>query len=1227
MSNTEIQSLLKQRILILDGAMGTMIQRYKLQEEDFRGERFKEWPCDLKGNNDLLSLTQPHIIKEIHTQYLEAGADIIGTNTFSGTKTAMADYQMEALVYELNVAGAKLAREAADEMMAKRPDIPRFVAGALGPTNRTCSISPDVNDSSFRNISFDDLVEAYYEATQGLVDGGVDLLLIETIFDTLNAKAAIFAVQKYFDDHHKRLPIMISGTIIDKSRRTLSGQTIEAFYNSLRHANPLSIGLNCALGAKELRQHVEELSRISDTYISAYPNAGLPNEFGGYDETPDDMATDIVEWAQSGFLNIIGGCCGTTPDYIHAIKAAVEKYPPRKLPNIPVVCRLSGLEACTIEKGSLFVNVGERANVTGSARFKRLIKEEKFDEALEVVRQQVENGAQLIDVNMDEGLLDSKAVMIKFLNMVATEPDIAKVPIMVDSSKWEILEAGLKCIQGKAVVNSISLKEGEEKFIQQAKLIKQYGAAAIVMAFDEQGQADTKARKVNICTRAYHILTEQVGFPPEDIIFDPNIFAVATGIDEHNNYAVDFIEATREIKEALPHAMVSGGVSNVSFSFRGNNPVREAIHSVFLYYAIKAGMDMGIVNAGQLAIYEDLPEELRERVEDVVLNRRDDATDRLLEVTDKYKTGGSSQDDKQVAAWRDAPVEKRLAHALVKGITDYIEADTEEARLQAERPLHVIEGPLMDGMNIVGDLFGEGKMFLPQVVKSARVMKRAVAHLMPYIEADKSEADSSNSAGKILLATVKGDVHDIGKNIVGVVLQCNNFEIIDMGVMVPAETILKTAKEKNCDIIGLSGLITPSLDEMVHVAKEMERQGFEIPLMIGGATTSKVHTAVKIAPNYNHPAVYVLDASRAVGVAQSLLSLDLKTNYAKQISEEYAQIREKRASQKEQRRTFTLRQARANKFAINWENYTPPKPTFLGPKKFEAYPLEELRHYIDWTPFFKTWSLAGRYPKILDDNKMGAEARKLYNDAQAMLDQITTEKWLQASAVIGFFPANSVNDDDIVIYSDDTRTQVKATLHHIRQQMPKTKERPNMCLADLIAPIGVTDYIGAFAVTTGIGIEAHLARFEQAHDDYSSILLKALADRLAEAFAERMHERVRKEFFGYAPDEDFSNEELIKESYRGIRPAPGYPSCPEHTEKATLWALIQPDKNASITLTESFAMYPAAAVSGWYFSHPDSQYFGTGKIGKDQVEDYAKRKDMTMAEAERWLAPVLGYEV
>ncbi|MEN8218838.1 MAG: methionine synthase [Pseudomonadota bacterium] len=1216
-----LKTLLNQRILILDGAMGTMIQRYKLEEKDYRGERFKDWATDLKGNNDLLTITQPHIIKAIHTEYLEAGADIIETNTFNGTRIAMADYQMEDLVYEMNVGAAKLARQAADEMSAKTPEQPRFVAGILGPTNRTCSISPDVNDPSYRNITFDGLVEAYYEATQGLVDGGADLLLIETIFDTLNAKAAIFAVQKYFDDHNLRLPIMISGTITDTSGRTLSGQTTEAFWNSLRHAKPLSIGLNCALGAKELRQYVAELSRISETYVSAHPNAGLPNEFGGYDESPENMATEIAEWAQSGFLNIIGGCCGTSPDHIRAIREAVEKYPPRKLPDIPIACRLSGLEPCTIEKDSLFVNVGERANVTGSARFKRLIKEENYETALEVAREQVENGAQVIDVNMDEGLLDSKAVMTKFLNMVATEPEIAKVPIMVDSSKWDILEAGLKCIQGKPIVNSISMKEGEDKFIAQAKLIRRYGAAVIVMAFDEQGQADTKARKVEICQRSYQILTEQVGFPPEDIIFDPNIFAVATGIEEHNNYAVDFIEATAEIKQSLAHAMISGGVSNVSFSFRGNNPVREAIHSVFLYHAIKAGMDMGIVNAGQLAIYEDLPAELRERVEDVILNRRDDATDRLLEIADKYKAGGSRQDDKQDAAWRDAPVEKRIEHALVKGITNYIEADTEEARQQAERPIHVIEGPLMDGMNVVGDLFGAGKMFLPQVVKSARVMKKAVAHLMPYIEAEKGEDCAIQSNGKILMATVKGDVHDIGKNIVGVVLQCNNYEIIDLGVMVPTETILKTAREQQCDIIGLSGLITPSLEEMVHVAKEMERQGFEIPLLIGGATTSKVHTAVKIEPGYSHPVVYVPDASRAVGVAQNLLSA--KTDYAKQVKDEYAQIRERRASQKTQRKKITLQQARANKLALNW-NEAPPKPTFLGLKVFEDYSLEELRQRIDWTPFFRAWELAGRYPQILEDEKVGAEARILYKDAQAMLDQIIKEKWLTARAVIGFFPANSVNDDDIEVYSDDNRTEVKTVLHHIRQQMPK-KGKPNLCLADMIAPKGIADYIGAFAVTAGIGIDEHVARFEQDHDDHSSILLKALADRLAEAFAERLHERVRKEFWAYAPDEDFSNAELIKESYRGIRPAPGYPACPDHTEKATLWALIQPEKNAGIQLTESFAMFPTAAVSGWYFSHPEAQLFGTGKIEKDQVEDYAKRKGMT--EAERWLAPILGYDV
>jgi len=1218
-----IKSLLKQRILILDGAMGTMIQRHKLEEDDYRGERFKDWASDLKGNNDLLTLTQPHIIKEIYTQYLEAGADIIETNTFNGTRIAMADYQMEDLVYEMNFAATKLARQAADEMTAKTPDFPRFVAGVLGPTNRTCSISPDVNDPSFRNVSFDDLVATYYEATQALVDGGADLLLIETIFDTLNAKAAIFAVQKYFDDHQMSLPIMISGTITDASGRTLSGQTTEAFWNSLRHAKPLSIGLNCALGAKELRQYVEELSRISETYVSAHPNAGLPNEFGGYDETPEDMAIDIGEWAQSGFLNIIGGCCGTTPDHIRAIKAAVEKFPPRQLPDIPIACRLSGLEPCTITKDSLFLNIGERANVTGSARFKRLIKEENYETALDVAREQVETGAQVIDVNMDEGLLDSKAVMVKFLNLVATEPDIAKVPLMVDSSKWEILEAGLKCVQGKPIVNSISLKEGEENFIKQATLVRRYGAAVIIMAFDEDGQADTRARKFEICKRSYQIWVEKLGFPPEDIIFDPNIFAVATGIDEHNNYAVDFIEAIRDIKQHLPHALISGGVSNVSFSFRGNNELREAIHSVFLYYAIDAGMDMGIVNAGQLAIYEDLPAELRDRVEDVILNRRDDATELLLDIANKYKAGASTQDDSKALEWREAPVGKRLEHALVKGITQYIEEDTEEARQQAERPLHVIEGSLMNGMNVVGDLFGAGKMFLPQVVKSARVMKKAVAYLMPYIEAEKGGKIENN--GKILLATVKGDVHDIGKNIVGVVLQCNNFEIIDIGVMVPAETILKTAKEQNCDIIGLSGLITPSLDEMVHVATEMERQGFEVPLLIGGATTSRVHTAVKIAQNYSNPVVYVQDASRAVGVAQSLLSTRLKTNFAQNVSKEYAEIREEHAKKQLNKKKFSLQQARANKFTFNWEDYTPLKPTFLGVKVFEDYPLEELRNHIDWTQFFRTWELAGRFPQILDDEIVGTEARSLYEDALTMLDQIIKQKWLKARAVIGFFPANMVNDDDIQLYTDDNRTEVKTVLHHLRQQMPKTKQNPNLCLADFISP--KDDYIGAFAVTAGIGIDEHVSRFEQDYDDYNSILIKALADRLAEAFAERMHERVRKEFWAYSVDENFSNEELIKENYHGIRPAPGYPACPEHTEKTTLWQLLEPDKNAGITMTDSFAMLPTAAVSGWYIAHPNARYFGIGKVYKDQVEDYAKRKGMTVAEAERWLAPNLGYDV
>ncbi len=1221
-----IQQLLQNRILILDGAMGTMIQSYKLQEADYRGERFKDWHTDLKGNNDLLSLTQPAIIKEIHIKYLQAGADIIEANTFNANRVSMADYAMEDLTYEINVESAKLAKQACAEMTAQTPDKPRFVAGILGPTSKTCSISPDVNDPGKRNITFNELVNIYYESTQGLIEGGTDLILIETIFDTLNAKAAIFAVEKYFDEYpNKRCPIMISGTITDASGRTLSGQTTEAFWNSLRHAKPISIGLNCALGAKELRQYIEELSRIADTHVSAHPNAGLPNEFGEYDESPEAMAKEIEGWAANGLLNIIGGCCGTTPSHIKAIKEVVEKYPPRNIPKVPKICKLSGLEPFNIDSTMNFVNVGERTNVTGSARFKKLIVNEDYEKSLDVARNQVENGAQIVDINVDEGLLDSKAVMVKFLNLIGSEPDIARVPIMIDSSKWEVLEAGLQCVQGKSIVNSISMKEGEEKFIEQAKLIKRYGAAAVVMAFDEVGQADTKARKLEICTRSYKILTEQVEFAPEDIIFDPNIFAVATGIEEHNNYAVDFIEAVREIKQSLPYAMISGGVSNVSFSFRGNNPVREAIHSVFLYYAIKEGMDMGIVNAGQLAIYEDLPQELRERVEDVILNRRDDATERLLDVADEYKGDGKVKINQQDLEWRSWNVNKRLEHALVKGITDFIDEDTEEARLQAERPLHVIEGPLMDGMNVVGDLFGEGKMFLPQVVKSARVMKKAVAYLMPYIEEEKGDGCKIENNGRILMATVKGDVHDIGKNIVGVVLQCNNFEVIDIGVMVPAEKILQTARDKKCDIIGLSGLITPSLDEMVHLAKEMQRQGFDIPLLIGGATTSKVHTAVKIAPNYQHPVVYVQDASRAVGVSQSLLSPDLKVAYAEKIAAEYEKVRTDRENKKKQSKKFTLSQARENKLQTDWATYQPIKPSFLGTKVFETYNLAELRQCIDWTPFFQSWELAGRYPKILDDAVVGTEARKLFNDAQEMLDKIIAEQWLTAKAVIGFFPANSVNDDDIELYDNEQRTEVKMTLHHLRQQLAKT-DRPNMCLTDFIAPKGeMADYLGVFACTAGGNIEQKLAVFEAEHDDYNSILLKALADRLAEAFAERLHQRVRTEFWGYAADEQLTNDELIAEKYQGIRPAAGYPACPDHTEKALLWELLEVEQKIGMILTESFAMLPTASVSGWYFSHPKAQYFGIGKIEKDQVESYARRKNMSIEEAERWLAPVIAY--
>ena len=1226
MSNTELlRQQLSQKILFLDGAMGTMIQGYKLEEKDFRGERFSQWAVDLKGNNDLLSLTQPDIIKAIHCAYFEAGSDIVETNTFNSTSISMADYQMETLAYELNVASAQVAKQAAAEYTAKTPHKPRFVAGVLGPTARTASMSPDVNDPGFRNVFFDDLVEAYTEATHGLIDGGADIILIETIFDTLNAKAAIFAVEQVFEQRGEKLPVMISGTITDASGRTLSGQTVGAFWNSLKHVNPISFGFNCALGATELRQYIAELSKIADTHVSAHPNAGLPNEFGEYDETPEQMAQELASWAKEGYLNVIGGCCGTSPATIKAIVDAVEQYAPRQIPTLEKRCALAGLEAMSIGPESLFVNVGERTNVTGSAAFKRLIIEGDFETALEVAKQQVENGAQIIDINMDEGMLESKEAMVRFLMLIAAEPDIAKVPIMLDSSKWDILEAGLKCIQGKGIVNSISLKEGEEAFLRQAKLVRRYGAAVIVMAFDEEGQADTKARKVEICQRAYRLLTEKVSFSPEDIIFDPNIFAIATGIDEHNNYGLDFIEATREIKQTLPYALISGGVSNVSFSFRGNNPVREAIHAVFLYHAIKAGMSMGIVNAGQLAIYEDIPLDLRDAVEAVVLNQHDGSgTDTLLALAEKYRGDGSSQEVKQEnLEWREWPVSKRLEHALVKGITDYIDEDTEQARLEAERPLHVIEGALMDGMNVVGDLFGAGKMFLPQVVKSARVMKKAVAYLMPFMEADKAGGDRQTN-GKILMATVKGDVHDIGKNIVGVVLQCNNYEVIDLGVMVPAEKILQTARLENVDIIGLSGLITPSLDEMVYVAKEMQRQGFTIPLMIGGATTSRAHTAVKIEPHYQGPTIYVTDASRGVGVASNLLSAELKANFVKSTHEEYEEVRERHKGREAKTKQHSLEAARNNKF--NWGDYVPVTPSFLGTKVFDDFPLAELVSYIDWTPFFQAWEMAGSYPKILDDHVVGVEARQLFADAQLMLTSIVEEKWLKARAVIGFFPANS-QGDDVIVYTDQTRQTPLETLHHLRQQNIKAPGRPNYCLSDFIAPEATekADYLGAFAVTTGIGIEEKLQQFEQDHDDYSSIMLKALADRLAEAFAEYMHQLVRKEYWGYAEDEALDSAQLINEAYKGIRPAPGYPACPDHTEKSKLFELLNVTDNTGIELTESFAMYPASAVSGWYFAHPESQYFNVGKIDKDQLQDYAKRKGLEEAVAERWLAAHLHH--
>ncbi|MGO2257151.1 MAG: methionine synthase [Hafnia alvei] len=1214
---------LSHRILVLDGGMGTMIQGYRLTEEDFRGERFADWQSDLKGNNDLLVLTQPDIISAIHYEYLEAGADILETNTFNSTRIAMADYHMESLSAEINYEAARLARACADEWTARTPDKPRYVAGVLGPTNRTASISPDVNDPAFRNISFDQLVEAYRESTHALVEGGVDLIMIETIFDTLNAKAAIYAVETEFEAMGIELPVMISGTITDASGRTLSGQTTEAFYNSLRHVKPLTFGLNCALGPDELRQYVAELSRIAECYVTAHPNAGLPNAFGEYDLGPQEMAEHISEWAQAGFLNIVGGCCGTTPAHIAAISQAVEGVKPRVLPDIPVACRLAGLEPLTIDANTLFVNVGERTNVTGSAKFKRLIKEDKYAEALEVALQQVESGAQIIDINMDEGMLDAEAAMVRFLSLIAGEPDIARVPIMIDSSKWEVIEKGLKCIQGKGIVNSISMKEGEEKFIEHARKVRRYGAAMVVMAFDEVGQADTRERKIEICRRAYKLLTETVGFPPEDIIFDPNIFAVATGIEEHNNYAVDFIEACADIKAELPHALISGGVSNVSFSFRGNDPVREAIHAVFLYYAIRNGMDMGIVNAGQLAIYDDLPADLRDAVEDVILNRREDGTERLLDLAEKYR-GSKSDDDstKPQAEWRGWPVKKRLEYSLVKGITEFIESDTEEARLEADRPIEVIEGPLMDGMNVVGDLFGDGKMFLPQVVKSARVMKQAVAYLEPFIEASK---EKGTSAGKVLLATVKGDVHDIGKNIVGVVLQCNNYEIIDLGVMVPCDKILKTAREQNVDIIGLSGLITPSLDEMVYVAKEMERQGFDLPLLIGGATTSKAHTAVKIEQNYSGPTTYVSNASRTVGVVAALLSPTQKPDFIARTRKEYETVRIQHARKKPRTPPVTLEAARENAMSLDWTDYTPPVPHRLGVHQVTAS-IDVLRNYIDWTPFFMTWSLAGKYPRILEDEVVGEEAKRVFADANAMLDDLARSGKLNPRGVYGLFPANRVGDD-VEIYSNEFRDELLVTGHHLRQQTEKT-DFANYCLADFVAPksSGKADYIGAFAVTGGLEEDTLADMYEAQHDDYNKIMVKALSDRLAEAFAEYLHEKVRKVHWGYAANENLSNEELIRENYQGIRPAPGYPACPEHTEKAAIWTLLDAENSVGMKLTESYAMWPGASVSGWYFSHPESKYFAVAQIQRDQVEDYAQRKGMPVSEVERWLAPNLGYD-
>ena len=1224
-AQTLLRKLAAERILVLDGAMGTMIQEMKLDEEGYRGARFDAWNREVRGNNDLLNLSRPEAIRDIHLAYYRAGADIVSTNTFSSTSIAQADYGLSEIARELNREGARLAKEAA--LAAEREDgKKRFVAGALGPTNRTASISPDVANPGYRAVTFDDLRKAYSDQIEGLLDGGADVLLIETIFDTLNAKAAVFAIIETCEARGVDVPVMISGTITDRSGRLLAGQTPEAFWNSMYHAKPVSIGLNCALGATEMRAHIAELSRVAGTLICAYPNAGLPNEFGYYHESPEDMARHLADFADASLVNIVGGCCGTTPEHIHAIAEAMKGKQPRAIPEPAPLLRLSGLEAFTLTPEIPFVNVGERTNVTGSAKFRKLVTAGDYPTALAIARDQVENGAQIIDVNMDEGLLDSEQAMTTFLNLVTAEPDIARVPVMVDSSKFSVIEAGLKCLQGKPVVNSISLKEGEAEFLKHARMVRRYGAAVVVMAFDEQGQADTLERKVAICKRAYKILTEQVGFPPQDIIFDPNIFAVATGMDEHNGYGVAFIEAVRQIRKDVPCAHCSGGVSNLSFAFRGNERVREAMHSVFLYHAIKAGMDMGIVNAGQMAVYDDLDPELREACEDVVLNRRPDASERLLAIAGRFAGKGKEHKEADVE-WRAWPVEKRLAHSLVHGITEFIDTDTEEARLAAERPLHVIEGPLMDGMNVVGDLFGSGKMFLPQVVKSARVMKQAVAHLLPYMEKEKAERGGTNrqsSAGKIVMATVKGDVHDIGKNIVGVVLQCNNFEVIDLGVMVPAAKILETAKAENADIVGLSGLITPSLDEMCHVAAEMERQNFDLPLLIGGATTSRVHTAVKIHPNYKRgQAVYVTDASRAVGVASALMSREGREKYVGETRTEYARIATTHARAQEDKQRLSLADARKNALKLDWANYTPLAPGFTGTRTFEDYPIAELVDYIDWSPFFSTWELAGKFPTILTDNIVGEAARSLYEDAQKMLREIVDGGWFKANAAIGFWPANSAGDD-IDLFADAERRSSIATLHTLRQQLSRRAGRANVALADFVAPRGHADHVGGFIVTAGIGEDEVADRFKNANDDYSSIMIKALADRLAEAFAERMHQRVRKEFWGYASAETLSNAELIAEQYRGIRPAPGYPAQPDHTEKATLFKLIEGER-IGVKLTESFAMWPGASVCGLYFSHPESHYFGVGKIERDQVENYALRKGWTVAEAERWLAPILNY--